>query len=117
MITSENVQLFINQGSTFNRAFTWKDENAVAINLTGFSAKMQFRFNVNSKVVLAELSTLNGKIVLGGVLGTIELIIPALETTNFNWTKAIYDLELQSSTGEVFRVISGNVVVSPEVTK
>jgi hypothetical protein len=107
----------IEQGATFNPILTWKDENDTVINLTDFTARMQIRQSVNSSTVLEELTTENGGITLGGVLGTITLLISASDTAAYTWKTGVYDLELISPTGIVTRLLQGTVIVSPEVTR
>jgi hypothetical protein len=55
-------------------------------------------------------------ITLGGVAGTITLLIPAADTATFTWWVGVYDLKLTSSSGVVTRLLEGSVAVSPEVT-
>jgi hypothetical protein len=45
----------------------------VAINLTGYTARMQVRSTLESAEALIELTTANGRIALGGSAGTITL--------------------------------------------
>jgi hypothetical protein len=108
----------IEQGATFRRIITWKATNNTPINLTGYSAKMQVRERVGSSTVVLECSTANGRITLGGSLGTITIVaqdeVTALLTA---MPKAVYDLELTSSGGEVTRLLSGGVDIAPEVTR
>jgi len=111
------VDLYIEQGSTFEHKFTWKDGNGDPIDLTGYAAKMQIREKKGAVDVLLELSTSNSMITLGGTAGTIELVISATDTAAITWKKAVYDLELVSATNKVTRLTEGNVTVSFEVTK
>jgi hypothetical protein len=115
--------LCIEQGATFTRVFTWQTgtpgcppKNLVPVDLTNFAALLQIRSTISSTEVLYEASTALGNIVLGGVTGTITLTIPATVTADFNWTRGIYNLNLDSG-GVVTRLIQGAVAVSPEVTR
>jgi len=123
----------VDQGATFIRTFTWYTcscgncctsscscgcgTNGTPVDLTGFTADMQIRQNVQSSTILYEASTANGAIVLGGTAGTITLTIPASATAGFTWIKGVYDMNLTSSGGIVTRLLQGTVVVSPEVTR
>jgi hypothetical protein len=78
---------------------------------------MQIRQTVQSSTVLYSASTAGGQIVLGGTAGTIALTIPASDTAGFSWIRGVYDINLTSSGGIVTRLIQGNVIVSPEVTR
>lgn len=112
-----SYDITIEQGATFSLVLTWKDENGALINLTGFSARMQIRENVESEDVIASLATSGSGIVLGGALGTITITIDAAITATIRQTFAVYDLELQSASGVVTRLVQGAVTISPEVTR
>ena len=124
----------VDQGATYIRVFTWYTcscgscssssscgcgcgSSGTPVDLTGFTADMQIRQNVQSSTILYEASTANNAIVLGGTAGTITLTIPASATAGFTWNKGVYDMNLTSSGGVVTRLLQGAVVVSPEVTR
>lgn len=105
----------IYQGANFVRVFTWKDETDTLVNLTGYTARMQIRKKIDGDI-LADMTTVNGKIVLGGALGTITASLTAAETAAIS-NNGVYDLELISSGGVVSRLLQGDVTLSKEVTK
>ena len=112
------LNLKVDQGATFSKVVTWKTGTpALPINLTGCTARMQVRGKLTDTVVLLDLTTLNGGIVLGGVLGTVEIKLTAVQTTAIVWTSAVYDLEIVFTNGTVRRLLAGNVTMSPEVTR
>jgi hypothetical protein len=86
------------------------------VNLTGFTARMDIRESLDDATVIHTLTTENGGITLGGVAGTIDLLIPATATEDLDFTHAVYDLELINS-GVVTRLISGSITLSKEVTR
>jgi hypothetical protein len=107
----------IEQGATFlPPLITWKDETGVAINLTGWTARMQIRPNVSSDTILVSLTTENGGITLGGIAGTIQLTMTADATAALTWADGEYDLELVNG-AYVKRLLRGKVKVSKEVTR
>ncbi len=105
------------QGATFSKTIVWKDSNEVAVNLTGYSARMQVRKNINSPDVIVELSTSNGSIALGGSAGTVTLSLSAVQTSAIAAKAGVYDLELTSADGTVTRLLSGIIEFSKEVTR
>lgn len=116
------MKLEINQGATFRKKFVWKvagDDGAdpVAVDLTGYTAKMQVRATVEATAVLVELSTTNSRITLGGTTGEIELYLSPAVTDAFTWKSGVYDLELTSASGEIERLLAGAVTVVPGVTR
>lgn len=108
--------LVIQQGATFQRTVTWKDENGAAINLTGYTARLQIRETADATSTLVSLTDSSG-IVLGGSAGTIAITISATATAAFTWTRAVYDLELVTAGGIVTRLLEGSVSVTPEVSR
>lgn len=117
MSNVQKVNLTINQGATFRHKFAWVDKKGRAINLTDFTARMQIRPDVASATVLHELTSATSAIALGATVGTVSLFIDDVTTASFTWTKGVYDIELVAPYGEVFRLVSGNVSVSQEVTR
>lgn len=104
------------QGSTFNQELTYSI-NAVNVNLSGYTARMQIRTSHTATATLLSLTTENGGITLGGSNGTISLNIAAATTAGFIPKEYIYDLELISGNGTVTRIIEGKFLVTPEVTR
>lgn len=119
MTTPAKRKLTIYQGATFRKRLTWKGPLPVQmpIDLTGCTARMQVRHEVESPTVLLELTTANGGITLGGVAGTIELFVSDDASTLFTWTAGAWDLEIEFPGGDVHRLAQGSISVSPEVTR
>lgn len=110
-------KLTIEQGATFTQVLTWKDSAGAPIDVTGCSGRMQVRPAVESPTVLAELTTANAGVTFGGATGTVTLTIPAAQTAGFSWRSGVYDLEITMADLTVRRLLYGNVVVLPEVTR
>jgi hypothetical protein len=118
------ADICIFQGATFNQSLYWEVGNPPEpVNLTGYTAKLQVRSNHKSKAVILELSTSNGRITLGTggnmATGAINLFISATDTAQLSVcddNKPVYDLEMTVS-GVVSRILQGNVIIAPEVTK
>ena len=104
------------QGATFQRTITWQDSNGTPINLTGYTARMQVRRRPSDGEALVSLTTENGRITLGGSAGTIALNCPASEM-DFVDGKWAYDLEVQSASGVVTRIVMGSFLLRAEVTR
>lgn len=112
------LKLAIEQGATFTKVITWKTGAfAVPVNLTGCSARMHIRAELEDLIPLLVLTTANGRIALGGVAGTITITLSATETAALAWTTGVYDLEVEFPGGLVVRRLAGAVTVSPEVTR
>lgn len=114
---ASEYDLSIEQGATYQIAFTYKDDAGVAQDLTDYTARMQVRASVSAPDVLLELTTENGRIAISGAEGRIDLVLTAAITTGITWSRGVYDLEIVSPAGEVRRLLRGRVTVSREVTR
>lgn len=107
----------VEKGANFILQLTWKDQNESIINLTGYTARMHMREELADISTVLILTTENGRITLGGVLGTITLQISNIDTSAISACSGVYDLELISSAGVVTRLLEGDVLFSNEVTR
>lgn len=106
------------EGATFDYELTWTAAGS-AVDLTNYTARMQVRSSYDSATPIVSLTSGSG-ITLGGTAGTIKLVLSADETEALDGTpnsQFIYDLELESSSGFVTRLVEGNFFIYPEVTK
>lgn len=106
----------IDQGATWNRTVELQNPDETPYNLTGYTARMQIRRETTSSTVMMSLTTENGRITLGGALGTIALSLTDELTATIPYD-GVYDLEIVSGSGEVYRVIKGIIRLNPEVTR
>lgn len=113
-MTPGKLNLTCPQGSTFSKTLTYKIDNS-AVDLTGYDARLQVREFHYSEDPVINLVSGNG-ITLGGSAGTIDILLSASETEELNAGNYVYDLELVVS-GTVTRLVEGNFVVTPEVTR
>lgn len=105
----------IEQGATFNLLLTWEINN-VAVNLTGYTARLQARVDVQDTSTVLSLTTGAG-ITLGGAAGTISIDQSATQTALLPMGEYVYDLELIASNATVTRLVQGELNISPEVTR
>jgi len=103
------------QGANFDYQLTWTVGGS-AVNLTGYSSRMQVRQYADSTATV--FSFVNGTgITLGGTAGTIALAAVATATSAVEAGQYVYDLELVSGAGYVTRLVEGNFVVYAEVSR
>lgn len=114
-----NLDLTIYKGSTFVKSIQWKTgDPAVAVDLTGCTARMQVRKSPCDSVILESLTTENSKIVITEPLnGKLEIRISASVSSAYAFVSGVYDLELVFTNGTVTRIIEGNFIAMPEVTR
>jgi hypothetical protein len=101
----------IEQGATFRRVLTLK-ENDVAINLAGYTAKMQVREEPTSTTALADM-TIN----FTGNPGEIELLLSSTLTQGLPSGIFYYDLLLTSAGGEADRWLEGKARIDESVSR
>lgn len=126
-----NLTLTIWAGQTFQDVLTLQNPSGAPIDLTGYSAQMQARWDVQQPdPPFINWTSTGGQIVLGGTAGTITFAVPAATTaalTNpttlpvpypINDTLVwVYDMVLTSAGGVAERVIQGALVIYPAVTR
>ncbi|EPD40148.1 hypothetical protein HMPREF9702_04004 [Delftia acidovorans CCUG 15835] len=117
MTKPAKLNFTIYQGATFRRRLRWLNPGKTPIDLTGCTARMQVREEIESTAALLELTTDNGRIALGGTAGTVDLLVDASTTAAIAWTGGVFDLEIVHPSGEVTRLAQGSCCVSPEVTR
>ena len=103
----------IEQGATFDRQITVQ-ENSQALNLTGYSSRMQMRSTHDSSSIAL---TVTATIASPASQGKINLTAQASATAAVEEGIYVYDLEIESSAGSVTRILEGQVTVTPEVTR
>lgn len=108
--------LTIETKATFRRRLVYRDKNGKPIDLTGYAARMHIKANADDLLPLLELTSLNGRIALGGKSGAIDLVISAADTSVIAWSAAVYDLKLIAPNGDEIRILKGKVMVSAGVT-
>lgn len=76
------------------------------------------RENINSTTVLKQLTSApNQGIVIDDNNKIITITINAADTTTFDFSSAVYGLELTSATGEVFPLITGTISLVKEIVR
>lgn len=110
----------IYQGSKLVKVFAWTVGTAppVAVDLTGYTARMQARATVAAGSPEFDLTVGSG-LTMGGALGTITVTISATVTAALTVPSMVWDLELMPAgvAADAFRFIEGKITLSPEVTR
>lgn len=114
-MTAGKYDFVIEQGATWAPILTYKDEVGTPIDLTGCNGRLMARQDFDDEAYI-DVSTDNGKMVLGGVDGTIMPRLEPSETADITVVAGKYDLEIWSST-ETIRVLQGAMLLSREITR
>lgn len=106
------------QGSTLSRTIVWKDPAKKPILMAGYTARMKVRASSTSSTILS-LTTENGGISLGLTNGQIQLYVSDEVMATIPEGKYLYDLEMVGPSSDlyVYKLLQGNFVVRPEVTR
>ena len=118
----------LEQGATTNFEIQYKDANGSAINLSGYSGKMQIKSDYadNNPTTYITLSSslkadgtgLNFSGSNGSTptqSGSIGIYISAVSSSLLTFDTAKYDLEIVSG-GTVSRLLEGNIKLSKQIT-
>ena len=123
----------IEQGTTFQRTFKYKDASGTPLDLSDHDVRMQIRSDKadNTTSFLhefgsgSEFSTAGsgGLFILTSSVGNSEidqftLFISASTTTSMSFESAVYDIEIENTGSNVVtRLLQGKIKISKEVTR
>jgi hypothetical protein len=110
------THLTLYQGATFTHTFTHR-VNGTAVNLTGYSCRLQARTRIRGYVGSAAFTlTETGGLTLGGAAGTIVATLTPAVTAILTPGLYRYDVRLESGAGVVTRAFEGRITVAPAIT-
>ena len=131
--TPANYSMKVVRGATWEDEFTYTDTDGVAIDLTGYSARMQVRQPAGayglttSTTLVMELTTVDGRLSLPTPTnGQLLLKVSAADTLllnpdNLKKVKLVYSLELYVPVGVdpeyVIPLVKGGISVQGETTR
>lgn len=87
------------------------------VNITGYTARMQIRSNIDDADPILDISTTSGEIVIDDAAYTITITIPAADTALLAAGRGVFSLEVTSPGDIVTTLISGNVTITREATR
>lgn len=112
-----DADFIIHKGETIDQKMTWSDACGNAIDLTGYTAKLQARYKVTDVSPFLDLSTGNGGIILGGTAGTITIRVSSTATALLDAGRGIYDLRMTDSLGDSSFLLQGAIIVEEMSTR
>ena len=109
--------ILVKQGATWRLVFRVEDDG-VPRDLTGYSARLTARRQYgDSSTTLALDTSPGGGIVIEPAAGRVRMEASATDTGKLEAPRAdVYDVELESPTGVVERVLEGVARITPEVS-
>ena len=111
-MSAGTYNFILEQGATFNRILTLKENNAV-MNLTGYSVASKMRSTHDSSTVVGTFTCT----ISDASAGQITMQMTNSTTAAIEEGIYVYDLEITNSAGTVTRIMEGNINVNPEVTR
>ena len=131
--TPASYDITVVRGSTWEDEFTYKDAAGVAINLSGYEARLQVRTpagrygTTTSTTLVQELTTQNGRLVWDTAAnGRLRILVSAADTvtlnpTNLKKVKLVYALEVYRPAGAdpeyVIPLVEGKILVQGETVR
>ena len=106
--------LTIPQGTSWGVAWPITEDGEPA-EIDSWTVKAQVRETVTSTAVLYEWSS-DAETALTADSRVVLLVAPNVSTA-WTWRRGVYDVELTSPDGAVYRISEGVIYVSPEVTR
>ena len=99
------------KGATFRKRITLYDPNGEPRDLTGYTGLLEIRDEPEGAVLIS-MTDVNGRVVFGGVAGTIDLFLDAATTGALTWDTAVYDFTITAPNGgDTDALLWGKVVV------
>lgn len=111
---SAKFNLICEQATTFSFIFSINND-AVPINITGYTGTMTVRPFVGSSTTTVTATTTNGYMVLTGATGTVTVTLSAAITEAITPGRYSYDLVLDSGS-TITRYLEGLFIVTGAVT-
>ena len=104
--------LVIEIGTDWSHDFVAVDRNGDAINLDGYSLRMQIRDSYRGGIVEEPALTITD-----APAGRFRASLAAAETERITAARGVYDIEAVSPSETVTRLYQGEIFFSPEVTR
>jgi hypothetical protein len=106
----------IDQGANWFFNVTYENPAGTPVNITSYTAALQLRSLPESTTAVLSLATGSG-ITITGAAGLVAVQATAAQTGNIIAGDYYYDLEITSPQGVVTRLVQGQAVVNPQVTR
>lgn len=106
------ANLYIDQGTDFSITVDVTDSAGEVLELDGYTAAAQIRKTYSSSSVSATFSTS-----IAELAGQVTISLTDTQTSAIEAGRYVYDLNITSGAGVVTRVIEGQAIVTPGVTR
>ena len=107
------ANLYIDQGTDYSVTIDCTDSAGEVLNLTGYTAAAQMRKTYGSSTISATFTTS-----INASAGQVTLSLTDTQTSALEAGRYVYDLNItKTSTSATTRVVEGQAVLTPGVTR
>lgn len=106
------ANLFIDQGTDFSVTVDVTGADGEVLNLSGYSASAQIRKTYTSSSTAAEFATS-----IAEATGQVTLSLTDTQTSALSGGRYVYDMNITSGGGQTTRVVEGQAIITPGVTR
>jgi hypothetical protein len=106
------ANLYIDQGTDFSITVDVTDSAGDILDLSDYTASAQIRKTYSSSTVSETFST-----TISELAGQVTLSLTDTQTSGLEGGRYVYDLNITSNGGVTTRVIEGQAIVTPGVTR
>ena len=106
---AQNINIVIDQGTTFNAAFNIVDLNGEPLDLSSYTSNSEFKKTYMSTNAHVFTTAVDAN-------GVVYLSMNAVTTSSAWPGRYVYDVRVTDVNGNVSRLIQGLVTVTPSVT-
>ncbi len=107
------ANLYIDQGTDYSIEIDCTDIAGEVLNLTGYTAASQIRKTYGSTSISATFTT-----AIAAETGKVTMTLTDTQTTALEAGRYVYDLNItKTSTAETTRVVEGQAILTPGVTR
>lgn len=116
MTDPDTYDFVLLQGSKLAMTFTYRDDDAVAIPLTDYTARSHLRENYGDADPVLNMTPY---LTIDEPAGMVTLAVPATVTEDITALRGVWDIELVPPTGDddAFRLVGGRWKLSKEATR
>ena len=104
--------IFIDQGTDFSITVDVTNADGSVLNLDGYTAAAQIRKTYGSSTISATFSTS-----IAAATGQVTLSLTDTQTSGLTSGRYVYDLNITSSGNVTTRVVEGQAIITPGVTR
>lgn len=108
------VELYIDQGTTFNNIINITDDTTnTPVNISGYTISSQLRRSYYSVNASANITCT----ITDAANGEVTLSMTAANTSNIKAGRYLFDVETIDTSNTVSRILEGIITVTPQITR